>query len=361
MRRWIVTETLSAILLCVTCFAQQAATDLKSLVGKKAIAQRMPFFEPGTYKTIPNTYAGQEVTIIAFKPMAMPAILSPEQLARLGAQQRAMIQDAQNRGTIVVQFADGTKADTGTILPSLLGNYLELVETPVPSMPAVPVPLNGVGQGDPEVARDRQTNNQESVIVPRAKLADPPPRSVIPVVGKDKSNTYQMGTYLTTSIVSDGTITDSFFCGDSNPLNGHTVCGGGIESNSVAVYRVQVANGVWRLETARQAQDAAVRRMLYDEPLHFKREKSNPLDLLKNRDAVLFRVVHHKALFGGGWDEIYIPFADNPNKEARFEAWFDPTVSPLKPQPASDNVKAMCNAHKLSPELDRQYCTASTK
>jgi len=121
----------------VTCFAQQAVTDLKSLIGKKAIAQRVPFYEPGTYKIIPNTYAGQEVTIIAFKPISVPRTLTAQQLARLGAQARAMIEDAQNSGTVVVQFADGTKAETGVILPSLLGNYLELLEpAPAASTPA---------------------------------------------------------------------------------------------------------------------------------------------------------------------------------------------------------------------------------
>jgi hypothetical protein len=120
-------------LFSVSGFAQQPVTDLKSLVGMKAIAQRMPLYEPGTYKAIPNTYAGQQVTIIAFKPMAMPKIaLGSEQLARLNVQQRAAIRDTQNMGTLVVQFADGTKADTGTIMPSLLANYLELVEQPPP-------------------------------------------------------------------------------------------------------------------------------------------------------------------------------------------------------------------------------------
>jgi hypothetical protein len=97
----------------------------------------MPLYEPGTYKAIPNTYAGQQVTIIAFKPMAMPKIaLNSEQLARLSVQQRAAIQDSQNMGTLVVQFADGTKTDTGTIMPSLLANYLELVEQPPPASAA---------------------------------------------------------------------------------------------------------------------------------------------------------------------------------------------------------------------------------
>jgi hypothetical protein len=131
------TILVAASVFCATSFAQQSVTDLKSLVGKKAVAQRMPLYEPGTYKAIPNTYAGQEVTILAFKPMAMPKFaLSSEQLARLSAQQRAAIQDAQNAGTLVVEFADGTKADTGTIMPSLLANYLELAEQPQ-STPAV--------------------------------------------------------------------------------------------------------------------------------------------------------------------------------------------------------------------------------
>ncbi len=144
-------------LFCLSSFAQQSVTDLKSLVGMKAIAQRMPLYEPGTYKAIPNTYAGQQVTIVAFKPMAMPKIaLSSEQLARLDAQQRAAIQDTQNMGTLVVQFADGTKADTGTIMPSLLANYLELVGQPPPTSaanpggaPESPHPATAANLGEP--------------------------------------------------------------------------------------------------------------------------------------------------------------------------------------------------------------------
>jgi hypothetical protein len=120
-----------AAALCALGTGQQSL-DLKSLIGKKAIAQRMPWYEPGTYKAIPNGYAGQEVTIIGFKPMAMPKIaLNPELLARLSPQQRAAIQDSQNMLTLIVQFGDGTKADTGIIVGSLLANYLELVGPPV--------------------------------------------------------------------------------------------------------------------------------------------------------------------------------------------------------------------------------------
>ena len=54
--------------VAASCHAQSQVTDLKTLVGRKAIAQRVPFYQPGTYKEISKDYAGQEVTIIAVKP-----------------------------------------------------------------------------------------------------------------------------------------------------------------------------------------------------------------------------------------------------------------------------------------------------
>ena len=47
--------------------------DMKPLIGKKAVAQRMPFYVPGTYQAISNAYAGQTVTIIDVKPSALYA------------------------------------------------------------------------------------------------------------------------------------------------------------------------------------------------------------------------------------------------------------------------------------------------
>lgn len=184
-------KTPLAVLVCATCFAQQAVTDLKSLIGKKAIVQRVPFYEPGTYKTIPNTYAGQEVTIIAFKPIAVPRTLSAEQLARLGTQARAMVEDAQNSGTIVVQFADGTKADTGVILPSLLGVYLELLE-PLPAA-STPVanPSNGPspsasGPGTAAGGSASPTSSTRPAIQPRPReLSAEEIKAAVSGVGKN--------------------------------------------------------------------------------------------------------------------------------------------------------------------------------
>jgi hypothetical protein len=75
----------------------------------------MPFYVPGTYQAIPNTYAGQEATIIEVKPSAMMAALPTLKAA-----------------TVVIQFADGTKADTGglPVMPTTFAMYLELIPAP---------------------------------------------------------------------------------------------------------------------------------------------------------------------------------------------------------------------------------------
>jgi hypothetical protein len=132
-----------------------SVSDLKSLVGRTVIVQRMPMFQPGTFNRIPESYAGQKATITAFKPLAMPKIaLSASALSRLTPEQRASIEDAKNSGTLTVQFADGTKADTGTILPSMLSNYLEIVgsrpiQLPPPAY-AVPVTTEAVRSAQAE-------------------------------------------------------------------------------------------------------------------------------------------------------------------------------------------------------------------
>jgi hypothetical protein len=115
--------------------AQTPITDMKTLIGRKAVAQRMPFYQPGTYTPIPNTYAGQTVTIIDVKPSAMYAAmpkLTARQMASLPPESRANIENVRNASTIVVQFADGTKADTGAmpVMPTTLASYLEVAPDP---------------------------------------------------------------------------------------------------------------------------------------------------------------------------------------------------------------------------------------
>jgi hypothetical protein len=179
---------------------------------------------------------------------------------------------------------------------------------------------------------------------------------VTTVPAKDKSSTYQQGTYVTANVVKDGTVTDDFHCG--SPTFGATTCNGGMQFNQVAVYTIQVADGAWRVETDRQAGDAMLRR-LGQTPMHFTAEKPNPLDALKNGDKVMFRVEEHRKI-GGKEIDIFIPYADNPAKEAKFVGWFSPDTVPERPKKVTDNVKAMCDAHKLSPELEKQFCSGNT-
>jgi hypothetical protein len=147
--------------------------------------------------------------------------------------------------------------------------------------------------------------------------------------GKDKASTYQLGTYLSADKVSDGT-------------------------NQVMLYRLQIDSGVWVVETDRQVSDTFYKKNGV-EPFHFKPEKYNPLDLLNNGAKVLFRVKTHKGLLGTLY-YVFIPYADNPNKEVEFSAHFKPNVAPALPYLPSDNVKAMCDSHKLSPELETKFC-----
>jgi hypothetical protein len=134
----------AAILLtCIAaCGQAQTTTDMKMLIGREAVVQRIPFYQPGTYQMIPNTYAGQTVTIIDVKPSAMFASiprLTAGQMASLPPQSRENIENVRNAAILVVQFADGTKADTGPmpVMPSNLSSYLEVIGHPAASSLAV--------------------------------------------------------------------------------------------------------------------------------------------------------------------------------------------------------------------------------
>jgi hypothetical protein len=173
---------------------------------------------------------------------------------------------------------------------------------------------------------------------------------------KDKAATYQEGTFLSKGIFSDGTTTDYSVCGsDSAPT-----CNLKFVNNTVIQYKAQVANGTWKLETYTEAADSTVRQFGIT-PMHFKSEKNNPLDFLHNGDKFLFRIEKHRKLNGIETD-VYIPFADHPNKEARYVGWFAPTMA-IPPPPSdkpTNNVKAMCDAHKLPPALENQFCSNQT-
>jgi hypothetical protein len=169
---------------------------------------------------------------------------------------------------------------------------------------------------------------------------------------KDKSNDYQVGTYVSVVAAGDGTIT--------NTLHGDgTTVAGDVFANHVRVYTIKVPDGAWYVETMTQAIDSKM-RSFGTTPTHFRSEKANPLDFLKNGDRVMFRLEKHKKI-GGTETDMYVPFADNPDKEVTFATRFVPDVSPQQPTKSTDNVKAMCDSGRLSPELHKQYCEAPPK
>src|ERR1700735_329361 len=139
-------------------------------------------------------------------------------------------------------------------------------------------------------------------------------------IAKDHSNDYKMGTFVSATAEADGTITSTLH-GDG------TTVAGGVFANQVGVYRIKVDDGTWYVTTLTQSEDAMLRGMGMT-PIHFKSEKANPLDSLKEGDKVLFRLQERKYLNGSRL-HMHIPFADNPGKEVEFITRFVPNV----PQP----------------------------
>ena len=167
---------------------------------------------------------------------------------------------------------------------------------------------------------------------------------------KDRAG-YVKGTYLGNQLGADGTYTNAIRCG-SGP--GPYTCTGSAGFNTINTYYVKTDEGTWMLQTLRQVVDSTMRQHQFT-PRHFTREKPNLLDDMKPGGELLFRVEHHRKI--GGTDiEVYIPRADNPSKEDKFIGSFMPNVTAPEPAKPADNIKALCDSHKLSPELEAQYC-----
>ena len=54
-----VLRLLMLFVVTTSCSAQTQVPEMKGLLGRKAVVQRMPFYKPGTYQRIPSTYAGR--------------------------------------------------------------------------------------------------------------------------------------------------------------------------------------------------------------------------------------------------------------------------------------------------------------
>lgn len=124
-------------------------------------------------------------------------------------------------------------------------------------------------------------------------------------------------------------------------------------------YYVRSDEGTWSLVSFTGVDDMLSHTLSWA-PIHLKNERANTLDNLRHGDRFAFRVeADHRLGATKTSFHVYIPRADDPKKEDKFDAEFTPVPTPVAAAPApTDNVKAMCEAHRFSPEQEKQYCGA---
>jgi hypothetical protein len=166
---------------------------------------------------------------------------------------------------------------------------------------------------------------------------------------------YEIGSLLGNQAQADGTYSSNIYCGEGT----FYTCTGSAGFNTIRIYDVQTDDGTWHLVTDRQAGDATIRQ-LGQTPMHFKSEKANLLDSLRTGDKVVFRTQKDHRIGAKGQFHVFIPRADDPKKEDKFEGWFTPKNLPVAPPKPTDNIKAMCDAHRFSPDDEKKYCTQKT-
>jgi len=168
-------------------------------------------------------------------------------------------------------------------------------------------------------------------------------------LAKDKHE-YQVGTFLGTQMLADGTYTNDIHCGSGEDYT----CTGSAGFNGFRAYYIRMDDGtVWSFVSDRENSDAIVRQFGMT-PTHIGKEKPNLLDSLNPGDKVAFRMEKDHRIGAGNTYHVFIPRADDPKKEEKFEGYPPPTVS-VASKP-TDNIKTMCDAHSFSPDDEKKYC-----
>ena len=154
--------------------------------------------------------------------------------------------------------------------------------------------------------------------------------------GEDHAKVFLIGTYLGNEMQPDGT--------------------NGTGSAMHRTYYVRTEDGTWALVTWAEGGDILAHTMNMV-PARFKNERPNLLDTLKRGDKFAFRAeADHRVGAGKSSFHVYIPRADDPKKEDKFDAELTPVPAARGAEAPTDNVKAMCEAHRFTPEQEKQYC-----
>jgi len=97
-------------------------------------------------------------------------------------------------------------------------------------------------------------------------------------------------------------------------------------------YYVRTEEGTWSLVSSSDVVDAVVARTMALAPGHARTDRSNLLDSLRRWEKFTFRAEpDRRAGVAKNAFLVYIPRADDPRKEDRFEADFTPSTAHLAP------------------------------
>jgi len=153
----------------------------------------------------------------------------------------------------------------------------------------------------------------------------------VSVCPEDRAKIYLVGIYLGNEMQPDGT-----------------------GSTMHRTYYIRTDDGTWTLVTWADGGDILAHTMNMV-PARFKSDRPNLLDGLKHGEKFAFRAEsdHHLGATKYSF-HVYIPRADDPRKEDKFDADFTSMTIPAAA--STDNVKAMCDAHRFTAEQEKQYC-----
>jgi len=156
---------------------------------------------------------------------------------------------------------------------------------------------------------------------------------------EDHAKAFLIGTYLGNEMQPDGT--------------------NGTGSSLHRTYYVRTDDGTWSLVSWADGGDILAHTMNMI-PARFKSDRPNLLDTLKHGDRFAFRIeADHRIGAAKTSYHLYIPRADDPRKEDKFDADFTPAPAPASAPASTDNVKAMCDAHRFTPQQEKQYCAGA--
>ena len=156
------------------------------------------------------------------------------------------------------------------------------------------------------------------------------------MLAADHAKDFVIGTYLGEEMQPDGT--------------------NGTSTTMHRTYFVRTNTGTWSLVCASDLADAMAQRVgLATVP--FRKDHALLFDNLKHGDKFAFRSEPDRRIGASSTSyHVYIPRADEPKKEDKFDAEFTPVAPPLPEAAANDNIRAMCEEHRFSPDQERQYC-----